>query len=314
MRSITFTVIILMGFISLTCSFKIKGRYAEDGGQKDIHSSLDIKEKDTNDKDVMVTDTRHEPVFDIKDTIENNDTSVYDTKPDIIARCHDQDGDGYGIGGGCLGEDCDDTDPLCNVDCSDRDNDGIYDCKDDCIDSDGDGYGEGSGCFGEDCDDTSPQCNTDCSSDYDHDGIPDCRDNFQDCVAAGSTTSGDCNNVNCCGEAICTDSLYGTKCCYPQTHTCTTDEECCTDYCIGGICDNCRQLGQPCNSSDDCCGYTGMGNSDVQCYNNTCCLLPGARCNPSEDQCCGNLRCDCEFPGIDDGNENPINGCICSRQ
>jgi hypothetical protein len=50
--------------------------------------------------------------------------------------CLDLDGDGYGAGLGCLGSDCDDSDPTCHTGAC---------CPLPCQDFDGDGYGLGSG-------------------------------------------------------------------------------------------------------------------------------------------------------------------------
>ncbi|RJQ31439.1 hypothetical protein C4572_02550 [Candidatus Parcubacteria bacterium] len=55
---------------------------------------------------------------------------------DLCDPCIDTDKDGYGIGQ-CLGDDCDLSDPDCNIDCaSDTDTDSIIDCRDDDIDGD----------------------------------------------------------------------------------------------------------------------------------------------------------------------------------
>lgn len=78
--------------------------------------------------------------------------------------CIDKDGDGYGSGPSCLGQDCDDGDPaihpgakeICgngkDEDCNGEDEE----CPKECTDKDGDGYGVGKDCLGPDCNDNDP--------------------------------------------------------------------------------------------------------------------------------------------------------------
>lgn len=78
--------------------------------------------------------------------------------------CLDLDGDGYGDGTGCAGEDCNDSSPLMYPDapevCGNSLDDDCDDSVDEgcplCVDADLDGYGEGIGCLGTDCVDTDP--------------------------------------------------------------------------------------------------------------------------------------------------------------
>ena len=74
----------------------------------------------------------------IPDSITTDDLSPYDLvdyePTDLLQEeqnnyCYDPDNDGYGEGSGCLGRDCDESSPRCNIDCSDRNNNGIPDCK-----------------------------------------------------------------------------------------------------------------------------------------------------------------------------------------
>ena len=80
------------------------------------------------------------------------------------APCVDEDGDGYGNEGDCLGPDCNDQDVNINPAASERcdmiDNncndeiDEIAECAP-CVDEDGDGYGNTGNCLGPDCNDDS---------------------------------------------------------------------------------------------------------------------------------------------------------------
>jgi len=110
---------------------------------------------------------------------------------DNVAPCLDIDGDGFGIGAGCVGPDVHDAATSCTDDGSDSDGDAAVDCLDLCFDEDGDEYGVdlsavviGSGsipvgactldgftpcpfldsvCNGPDCDDSDPNANVECS-------------------------------------------------------------------------------------------------------------------------------------------------------
>ncbi len=113
--------------------------------------------------------------------------------------CVDADLDGYGVGPGCVGPDCNDTVASCTTDCvSDTDGsdgNGIPDCEEAvCVDTDSDGYGEGSACNGPDCDDGVASCNVDCA-DADRDTLRDCdvdsdddNDKLPDAIEAMSGT------------------------------------------------------------------------------------------------------------------------------
>jgi hypothetical protein len=82
--------------------------------------------------------------------------------------CVDKDGDGYGMGAGCRGLDCDDT------------NTNVWSSCGTCQDLDGDGYFVGcdrytSPIMGPDCDDTAPFCTNSCV-DADKNGTADCAE------------------------------------------------------------------------------------------------------------------------------------------
>ncbi len=175
--------------------------------------------------------------------------------------CIDHDGDRYGEGPGCLGPDCDDTDPNVNPRqeeiCEngiDDDCDGIDDeCPTDCVDEDGDGFGiagSNSDCpnTGDDCDDTDDTINPDAEEvcngvDDNCDGtVDECAQ--QDASCTGTTSSDSCQvavGASCqrdgdCGEnARCDASV--SECRLVEGESCSDDAECLDGFaCDDGIC------------------------------------------------------------------------------
>ncbi|MFT7624711.1 MAG: hypothetical protein ACI9WU_003900, partial [Myxococcota bacterium] len=69
----------------------------------------------------------------LSDCSDNDNDGIADCK----GSCVDGDGDGYGIGIGCVGLDCNDAYPECIQDCTNTDNDVVPDCGDDDDDNDG---------------------------------------------------------------------------------------------------------------------------------------------------------------------------------
>ncbi len=127
------------------------------------------------------TDPRDRCVGDLVNCDVGDDDN--DDIPNTVDPCLDRDGDGYGVGDGCRGPDCDDLVATCTTDCeTDRDGadgDGVPDCAEVCADADGDTFGQGPSCLGPDCDDAQAACTTDCS-DLDGDGAPNCVDDDDD--------------------------------------------------------------------------------------------------------------------------------------
>jgi len=113
------------------------------------------------------------------------------------AGCTDNDGDGYGMGSGCQGQDCDDSNPACQS----------GECCFDCIDVDGDGYGIGPACLGPDEDDGDYSCQNYCllgDDDKDYDGYGRGQMPKQDC----DNTDPDCWEGECCLRCIDIDGDY----------------------------------------------------------------------------------------------------------
>ncbi|MFC1611813.1 hypothetical protein ACFL6C_12695 [Myxococcota bacterium] len=159
--------------------------------------------------------------------------------------CRDEDGDRYGEGPGCLGEDCDEAVAGCHIDCqTDTDRDGQRDCDDQCVDVDGDGFGIGEACAGGDCDDTSSSCNVNCNTDADQDGILDCDDPCVDADNDGYGQGDACTGADCHdGAATCTDN-------------CDTDDDSdaipdCQDTCVDTDGDG---YGNPGGGANTCIG------------------------------------------------------------
>lgn len=133
--------------------------------------------------------------------------------------CLDADGDGYGIGGDCLGLDCGEGDPNVNPEgvevCGDElDNDcdgGDLACPDTCVDEDEDGYfaiaadcPEGTDCLDSN-EDVNPGEEEICGDDFDN----DCSEGDLACPEGGCTT-----NADCTGGLWCDTSLF--ECIVPK--------------------------------------------------------------------------------------------------
>ena len=143
---------------------------------------------------------------------------------DDVDQCIDIDGDGYGIGSGCIAPDCFDDDPLIPFD--DEDCDGIstsLDCDD------GDGF--------------VGKC------DGDGDGVPDDEDN---CPDRSNPNQSDSNN-NGIGDECEPESRCGTSSCSDGDPCTTGDEWDANCNCIGTYKDS--DGDGVCDYSDKCEGY-----------------------------------------------------------
>jgi putative metal-binding protein/phospholipase D-like protein len=213
---------------------------------------------------------------------EDDDCDGLTDEDDVCPPCADEDGDGYGVGAGCLGPDCRDREPTCHegaccedpLDCTDLDEDGYGtgsecagpDCNDDdsschagmccpgdCTDNDGDGRGQGADCQGPDCNDNDDLC-------WDGACCPtNCADNDSDGYGVGSDCLGD----------DCDDSLPAV---HPgATEICNTiDDDCDDSTDEDGVCPDCIDNdgdlhGLYCEAGPDC------DDNDINCYEGGCC-------------------------------------------
>jgi len=120
--------------------------------------------------------------------------------------CLDKDGDGYGSGQNCLGEDCNDSDPLVNPAAEEECGNGIDDdCKDGdeecdilCTDVDGDGYGNGVDCMGPDCLDSNPDVHPGANDICENGLDEDCAGGDAVCPAPNCETDWDCGVEEIC--------------------------------------------------------------------------------------------------------------------
>ena len=98
-----------------------------------------------------------------------------------------------------------------------------------------------------------------------------------------------CTNIgdNCKTDEQCCDlnaSCANNTCCKKNSSNCTQNSDCCSNYCLNGIC-NCKQLEAKCEPNivnPECCPGTYCNN------NNTCttCTGGGDKCE-TDEQCCG---------------------------
>ncbi len=229
-----------------------------------------------------------------------------------LANCEDRDRDGFGVGSGCYGTDCNDNDPKVNpwatdvcTNTVDENCDGrAAQCRTDCVDRDGDGYGNGgSNCLGFDCNDEDPQihpgarelagdnidqdCNGSdlprsimCQGDRDGDGY-------------GPNGGGQCLGIDCdegdprihqgrvdgCDNGIDEDCSGADRICNTMMNTCPGGNP-------GGI-ETCNGIDDDCDSRIDECARRGH-----TCVDGSCVGSAGSPCSGDNDCATGmNLYC-----------------------
>lgn len=138
------------------------------------------------------------------------DDDCVDGDENCPATCDDNDEDGFGVGGACTVQDCDDgnadifpgNDEICGNDVDEDCNGQAEECV--CLDKDGDGYGSGDNCDGPDCDDSNPDVNPEmdevCGNGLDDDcddGDEECQIDCEDGDGDGYGDGADCLGADC---------------------------------------------------------------------------------------------------------------------
>jgi len=164
-------------------------------------------------------------------------------RPDPI--CDDPDGDGYGVGAGCLGSDCEEGDGRCWT--------GLC-CPRDCLDPDGDEHGQGADCLGPDCDEASPGCQAGAC-----------------CPAACADADGDGygQGDGCAGED-CDDGAAGI---HPgAAEVCDgLDQDCDGQIDEGGVCPACADPDGDGFGEGTACKGPDCAEGDPACGQGACC-------------------------------------------
>mgnify|MGYP001385628313 CR=1 FL=1 len=242
---------------------------------------------DCNDQDPSVNPGQTERCGNRKD----DDCSGGDAP--CLMNCTDNDVDGFGLGSGCYGPDCNDQDPNTNPwateicgdnrdqDCSGSDTPCPVGCD---VDADRDGFGQGQGCYGFDCNDRNPAINPG-ARDIPNDGID------QDCNGSDLMIPADCQDRDRDGYGTGRGCL-GPDCDDndPRVHNGRT--EICgnrkDDDCQGGD-RPCVQMGvgQCMDQDGDQYGEGDCPRGSLDCNENDPQINPGAmeQCNSVDDDC-----------------------------
>lgn len=195
-----------------------------------------------------------------------SDATCGDVGPDT-GSCTDNDNDGYGEEGGCMGMDCDDNNPtrhpgaeeVCGNDVDENCDGEDKKCAAKCTDEDGDGFGkeeENGGCMNEaaDCDDADPDVHPQ-ADEVCNDVDDNCNGKTDECENSDATCTqtdngkvcrlslGDAcqDGMMCPKEAVC-DPGSG-ECRKPQGAQCSMGEcvdalTCNAGKCQGSFCSN----------------------------------------------------------------------------
>ncbi len=277
----------------------------QDNDGFDQKSSNCLVGTDCNDASAETNPSAKEVCGDKQD---NNCDGRIDEDCDPSNNCIDSDGDRFGIGEGCFGEDCDDNNSDINPRAKDICGNSIKEnctedlpCAANCIDLDKDGYGaQGSTDCGKpeiDCDDNDENvfpgakeiCNgkdDNCNAKNGDTGIDECPGEGQTCVndrCVGGVGSQCQNKDDCAGSNVRCDPAQSPKeCRATEGGTCTDNESClegltcdANKKCAGNFCDanTCSGIYNICDDiSSACvqCDYTNRLNGDTQCAGDIC--------------------------------------------
>jgi hypothetical protein len=122
------------------------------------------------------------------------------------------------------------------------------------------------------------------------------------CIPVGASTT--CKSYSdCCSEGECISTPTKTPhCCWTrlQKVTCTTNEQCCDDWCTAGKC--CVPPGKTCALNSMCCSnWCGRkieegADGGVKLSSMVCCVNAGSACAGNDDCCsrsCVSGKCVC---------------------
>jgi hypothetical protein len=197
-------------------------------------------------------------------------------------QCADKDGDNFGEGPDCMGEDCNDYDADVNPnaaeicgDGKDQNCDGVdAACQDECVDMDQDEFGTGTDCAVQDCDDTDatifPGAEEACDNDKDDDCDGSTDEGCTSCVDAdgdGYGEGADCDGTDCNDN----DPAVNPG----ATEICGNGKD---DDCVGGD----EECVGDCVDADGDGAGVGADCATVDCDD----ANPGV--HPAADEICGN--------------------------
>jgi hypothetical protein len=210
--------------------------------------------------------------------------------------CIDNDGDGYGVGTSCVGEDCDDNNSAVNPGEDEIPYDGLNnDCDSATVDDDldGDGY-----LVAVDCDDTDeeihPGAEEVCTDGVDNDC--DQKTDAGDEACRSCSDSGDCDDGNSCTSDYCVQGFCRNQDA-PDGFECD-DGRFCTqpDVCSAGVCGGVDRV---CDDGNDC--TVDSCNEDQDRCDNLFQPRPGEEGTGVGGTCSNGADDDCD--GLTDGDD-----------
>lgn len=217
-------------------------------------------------------------------------------------KCIDNDGDGYGAGTGCVGEDCVDTNAAINPGEDEIPYDGLdNDCNASTVDDDldGDGY-----LVEVDCVDTDENINPG-SEEICTDGVDnDCDGNTdaEDAMCRSCSDSDDCDDGNPCTSDYCVQNFCQNQN-TPDGFECDDGNFCTNpDACSAGVC---RGSDRDCDDGNDC--TTDSCNQEQSRCDNLYQPRPGDEGVDVDGTCSNGRDDDCD--GLTDGADPNCIAC-----